>query len=117
LPTKRSRTHTSGIADCFDDDGEDDYADLWATRPSYRLLRPADFLPLVGDLEPYAPPGKAWRYSNAGYVLLGLVIEELARRPYTAVMLAAHASSGEFTWGYGFLRYDEPRDRLHRPYP
>jgi CubicO group peptidase (beta-lactamase class C family) len=81
-------THTSGIADYFEEevDEEPDYADLWTRLPSYSIRRPLDFLPLFGDLEPYRGPGERWQYSNAGYILLGLVIEELAQRPYAEVV-------------------------------
>jgi CubicO group peptidase (beta-lactamase class C family) len=101
-------THTSGIADYFDEDGEEDYADLWATRASYRMLRPADFLPLFGDREPYQPPGKAWRYSNAGYVVLGLLIEELAQLPYTEAVQERVFDRAEMA-ASGFFGFDEVR--------
>jgi CubicO group peptidase (beta-lactamase class C family) len=97
-------THTSGIADYAEEDGDEavDYAELWVDRTCYRMRRPADFLPMFGDLPPYRPPGGPWRYSNAGYVLLGLVLEELAGKPYTEVVAervfepAGMASSGFF---------------------
>jgi CubicO group peptidase (beta-lactamase class C family) len=106
-------THTSGIADYSEEDEDspaylEDYGDLWNNRPNYRMLRPSDFLPLFGGLAPYRPPGERWQYSNAGYVLLGLVIEEVAGRPYTEVVQervfdrAGMASSG-------FFRLDEAR--------
>ena len=46
------------------------------------MLRPIDFLPLFGDLPPYRPPGERWQYSNAGYVLLGIVLEHVTGRAY-----------------------------------
>jgi CubicO group peptidase (beta-lactamase class C family) len=116
-------THTSGIADYAEEEGEEavDYADLWVDRICYRMRRPADFLPLFGDLPPYRPPGGPWRYSNAGYVLLGLVIEELAGRPYIDVVAervftpAGMADSGFFPLdevrpdlAVGYLRPTEP---------
>lgn len=106
-------THTSGIADYAEEDGEEavDYADLWVDRAVQRFRRPADFLPLFGDLPPYRAPGGPWRYSNAGYVLLGLVIEELAGAPYADVVTervfgpAGMADSG-------FFPLDEVRPHL-----
>jgi CubicO group peptidase (beta-lactamase class C family) len=79
-------SHTSGIADYYEEDeeeGNDSYAELWAERPAYGMRSPADFLPMFGDRPPYGPPGKCWRYSNAGYVLLGLIIEQLAGEAFT----------------------------------
>jgi CubicO group peptidase (beta-lactamase class C family) len=78
--------HTSGIADYCEEDEDSpaylaDYAELWGDLPSYSMTRPADFLPLFGELPPYRPPGECFQYSNAGYIVLGLVIEELTGRP------------------------------------
>ncbi len=109
-------THTSGIADYYEEEEQDgieppDYGDLWTHRPCYRMLRPADFLPLFGDLPPYREPGQRFQYSNAGYILLGLLIEELAQQPYTEVVTrrvfepAGMAASG-------FFALDEARPDL-----
>jgi CubicO group peptidase (beta-lactamase class C family) len=104
-------SHTSGIADYYEEEDEpddDDFADLWTTRPSYRMLRPADFLPLFGDLPPYRAAGQRFQYSNGGYILLGLVIEELTGTPYAEIVTqrvlqpaGMHAS--------GFFALDEVR--------
>ena len=103
--------HTSGIADYCEEDEDSplflaDYGSLWTDLPSYSIERPADFLPLFGDLPPYRPPGEVCQYSNAGYIVLGLVIEEVTGRPYTEVIeervferAGMHAS--------GFFRLDE----------
>jgi CubicO group peptidase (beta-lactamase class C family) len=105
-------THTSGIADyCEEEEGSpeycEDYGALWDERPTYRMLRPADFLPLFGDLPPYRPPGQKWQYSNAGYVVLGLVVEEVAGRPYTDVV-AERVFDRAGMSASGFFRLDEP---------
>ncbi len=103
--------HTSGIADYFEEEPPDgseegDYAALWTGRPTYSMERPADFLPLFGDLAPYWPPGERYWYSNAAYILLGLVLEEVAGAPYAEVVQdrvfdrAGMAASG-------FLRLDD----------
>jgi CubicO group peptidase (beta-lactamase class C family) len=77
-------SHTSGIADYFEEgEGESvDYATLWRDRPNYRITRPVDFLPMFANLPPHDPPGQRFRYSNASYILLGLVIEEVTGVPY-----------------------------------
>lgn len=105
-------SHTSGIADYFEEEDEDlDYGALWTDRPTYRMRRPADFLRLFGDLPPYRPPGERLQYSNAGYIVLGLVIEELAQAPYADVVTqrvferAGMADSG-------FFELDEARANL-----
>ena len=105
--------HTSGIADYAEEDDTcstylDDYASLWQDRPSYRMLQPLDFLPLFADLPPYRPPGQSWQYCNAGYILLGIVLEQVTGRTYVDLVqdrvfdrAGMHAS--------GFFRLDETR--------
>lgn len=106
-------THTSGIAD-YAEENEDspyyltDYGDLWLDRPSYRMERPADFLPLFSDLEPYRAPGQRWQYSNAGFIVLGLVIEEVTGRPYTEFVQERVFDRAGMT-ASGFFRLDEAR--------
>jgi CubicO group peptidase (beta-lactamase class C family) len=100
-------THTSGIADYFEEADEGaDFAALWAQRPSYTMRRPVDFLPLFGELAPYRPPGRTWQYSNAGYILLGLVLEELAGLPYADVVQRRVFDRAGMT-GSGFFGLDE----------
>ena len=105
--------HTSGIADYAEEEGDEavEYADLWVDRICYRMRRPADFLPMFGDLPPYRPPGGPWRYSNAGYVLLGLVIEELAGKPYIDV-IAERVFEPAGMAASGFFPLDEVRPDL-----
>jgi len=83
--------HTSGIADyCEEDDSLpnycEDYASLWQSLPPSRVERPIDFLPLYGDLPAYSAPGVTYRYSNAGYVLLGELLEQLTGQTCTEVI-------------------------------
>jgi CubicO group peptidase (beta-lactamase class C family) len=103
--------HTSGIADYYEEDEESpaytgDYGALWTSRPSYALTRPAHFLPLFRDLAPHRPPGERFQYSNAGYVLLGLVVEELTGRPYTEAVQERVFDRAGMT-SSGFFRLDE----------
>ena len=105
--------HTSGIGDYAEEDEElpgyvEDYASLWVHRPVQTMQRPDDFLPLYADAAPVAPPGEAYHYSNAGYVLLGAVLEEVTDRPFIDVV-------GERVFGpagmasSGYFRSDEAR--------
>jgi CubicO group peptidase (beta-lactamase class C family) len=103
--------HASGIADYCEEEEDspyylEDYGSLWVDRPSYSIERPIDFLPLFGDLPPYRAPGEQFQYSNAGYIVLGLVIEEVTGRPYTEVVqerVFARAAMADS----GFFRFDE----------
>jgi CubicO group peptidase (beta-lactamase class C family) len=94
-------THSAGIPDYFDEAVMDDYEALWRERPMYRFRTPSDFLPLFADLPMKAAPGTTWAYNNAGYVLLGLVVERATGMPFTAyverhVLRACGMSSSGF---------------------
>lgn len=105
-------THTSGIADYAEEDEGlpgyvEDYAALWQDLPCYRMRSDADLLPLFADREPYGPPGEEYRYSNAGYVLLGLVVEQASGLAFTdAATTRVLRPAGAVDSGY--LAADEP---------
>ena len=80
-------THSSGIGDYAEEDEDlpgyvDDYGSLWRDLPTYRMERPDDFLPLYADATPVTEPGAEFHYNNAGYVLLGAVLEQVTGRDY-----------------------------------
>ncbi len=75
-------THTSGIPDYFDESVSDDYAAVWRDRPMYAFRQPADYLPLFAHLPMQFKPGEGWAYSNAGFIMLGLVVEHLSGMPF-----------------------------------
>ncbi|HVN56181.1 MAG TPA: serine hydrolase domain-containing protein [Anaerolineaceae bacterium] len=76
-------SHTSGIPDYFDEEVEDDYEALWKERPNYTFRTPSDFLPLFQSRPMKFTPGLRWAYSNAGYILLGLIVEKVSSLPFT----------------------------------
>ncbi|MCA0171420.1 serine hydrolase domain-containing protein [Bacillus sp. RAR_GA_16] len=69
-------THTSGMPDYFDEDVMEDFEDLWKQTPMYLLKSLQDFLPLFQHNDMVAQPGETFRYNNAGYIVLGLIIEQ-----------------------------------------
>ena len=75
-------THTSGMPDYFDEEEMDDYSLLWEENPMYKYRQPKDFLPLFQNKPMMYEPGLKWHYNNAGYILLGLIIEKIAGMPY-----------------------------------
>ncbi len=101
--------HSSGIADYYEEaqDPEPEYADLWRARPCYTMECPADFLPLFGDVPPYRPPGEVFQYSNAGYIVLGLVIEEVTGSSYIEAVTSEIFQPAGMA-ASGFFRLDEP---------
>jgi len=86
----------------------DDYASLWARVPTYSVLSPADVLPLFADLPPYRSPGLSFHYSNAGYVLLALLIEEVTGVAYVDVVAERVLGPAGMTES-GFFALDEVR--------
>ncbi len=68
-------THTSGMPDYFDEEEMDDYEALWKDFPMYNVRKPEDYLQLI---RPGRSPAGAFKYNNAGYIILGLIIEKLS---------------------------------------
>ncbi len=79
---ERLLTHTSGVGDHYDEEVVTDFTSFHVSIPWYRLERPRDYLPLLAELPQKFRPGERFSYSNSGFILLGLVIEELAGVPY-----------------------------------
>ncbi len=65
--------HTSGLGDFF-------VPEFFTQRETF--INPADYLDLIARQPKVGDPGKDWNYSNAGYVLLGRIIENVSRENY-----------------------------------
>ncbi|PPA69924.1 serine hydrolase domain-containing protein [Jeotgalibacillus proteolyticus] len=76
-------THTSGIPDYFDEDVMEDFEELWKDRPMYRMNSLTDFLPLFQNEKMKFSPGEKFHYNNAGFILLGLIVEKVSGRRFT----------------------------------
>ncbi len=71
-------THSSGIPN-------------YTSFPGYRELmrnpiRPAEIVKLFADSALQFSPGERFNYSNSGYALLGVIIEEITEKPYEQVL-------------------------------
>lgn len=66
-------THTSGLGDFFTPEFD---------RKKDSLHELKDYLPLFVNKPLDFEPGKDWRYSNAGFLVLGLIIEKLSGQSY-----------------------------------
>lgn len=104
-------THTSGIGDYAEEDEDvpghvEDYGSLWHDLPTYRMERPDDYLPLYADTAPVAEPGGAFHYSNAGYVLLGALLEHLTGLEFVEAV-AEHVLGPAGMVDSGYFRLDD----------
>jgi CubicO group peptidase (beta-lactamase class C family) len=65
--------HTAGLGDFF-------VPEFFQNREKF--VDPADYLDLIARQPKTGEPGKDWNYSNAGYVLLGRIIEKASGESY-----------------------------------
>ncbi|MGM0845206.1 MAG: serine hydrolase domain-containing protein [Bacillota bacterium] len=113
-------THSSGIPDYFDEEVMKDFSQLWEKTPMYLLKGPSDLLPLFQNQPMKGVPGERFHYNNAGYILLGLVVEQLSGMTFTQYVSenifkpAGMQSSGYFSMdnlpkntAYGYIEEDE----------
>lgn len=75
-------THTSGIPDYFDEELITDFDNFFVSVPWYKLRGPRDYLAVFPDEPMKFAPGQRFAYSNGGYILLGLLIEQLTGMRY-----------------------------------
>src|SRR5690606_23660670 len=61
--------HTSGLGDFL-------VPEYFEHRETF--VHPADYLDLIAKQPRLSEPGKQWNYSNAGYMLLGRIIEKVS---------------------------------------
>jgi|SRR5699024_8845237 len=76
-------THTAGIPDYFDEEVMDDFEELWVKNPMYLIRNLADFLPLFQNQPMKLKVGERFHYNNAGYILLGLIVEQASQLKFT----------------------------------
>lgn len=75
ITVRHALQHTSGLVD-YDDKLIQDYADV-----QHVHFEPYELLDVVLSEDRLAPPGAKFSYSNANYVLAGLVVQKVTGRP------------------------------------
>ena len=94
--------HTAGLGDVL-------VPDYFAHREQF--TGPADFLDLIARQARVGEPGKEWNYSNAGYVLLGRIVEKVSRETYVDYV-RRHVFTPAGMGASGFDTLDEVTPRL-----
>ncbi|UCF05979.1 MAG: beta-lactamase family protein [bacterium] len=95
--------HTSGLGDIFND---------VFFRSSKALYRdPRDFFPLFANEPLRFEPGERFEYSNAGYMVLGAIIEEVSGEPYDRYVVR-HIFEQAGMKDSGFFAKDEPAPNI-----
>jgi CubicO group peptidase (beta-lactamase class C family) len=99
VTVKQLLEHTSGLGDIFTDE---------FFRSSKALYRgPSDFFPLFADEELLFEPGTSRQYSNAGYMVLGAIIEAVSSMPYGEYVSRKIFEPAGMR-SSGFFAHDEP---------
>ena len=75
-------THTSGVYDYYDEELVEDVDNFQLDIPCFELKGLKDYIPLFRDGRMKFNPGERFSYSNGGFILLGIVIEEISGTPY-----------------------------------
>ena len=70
-------THTSGLGDFFK-------PEFFQNREKYR--NPKDYFPVFANDPLRFEPGKSWSYSNAGFIVLGAIVENASGQNYFEYM-------------------------------
>lgn len=89
ITVRQLLNHSSGIPDYFDESVMLEYADLFKDYPNYKIRTSKDLLPLFIDKPMMFPKGEKFQYNNAGYVLLGLIIESITGLPFDVYLDSA----------------------------
>jgi CubicO group peptidase (beta-lactamase class C family) len=105
-------SQTSGIPNYHDDEDPTwaSFLSCWDRVPSYHVRRPADMLPLFAELPAVFLPGERYQYSDANFILVGLILEAATGRAFSDVIVdAVFAPAGMADTAFEALDADPPR--------
>ena len=74
--------HRSGIGDYLDEELDLDFSDYVLPVPAQHLATTEAYLDVLDGQPQKFPPGERFAYSNSGYVLLALIAERVAGKPF-----------------------------------
>lgn len=96
--------HRSGIGEYLDDDA--DPGEYLMSVPVHRLVSPEEYLPMMDGHPQLFPPGERFFYCNGGFILLAILAQRAAGRPFhdlVAERVLGPARMGES----GYFRSDD----------
>ncbi len=99
-------THTSGIGDYIDEDGDGEIDDYIFSLPVHTLAETEAFLPALDGFPQKFPPGERFSYCNSGYMVLALVAERVSGRGFHELVQSEVCERAGLT-GSAFLRSDD----------
>lgn len=99
-------SHRSGIGDYLDESLFADIKDFELPVPAQRLWSTEQYLPILDGHPPVSSPGTEFEYNNGGYVVLALVAERTALRPFD-VLVRERVCDPAGVRSTAFLRSDE----------
>ena len=99
-------THTSGIGDYLDEEGDGEIDDYIFSLPLHALAETEAFLPALAGFPQKFPPGERFSYCNGGYVVLALVAERVSGRTFHELVQTEVCDRAGLT-GTAFLRSDD----------
>ncbi|HTD29306.1 MAG TPA: serine hydrolase domain-containing protein [Xanthomonadaceae bacterium] len=76
-----------------------------------RFIDPVDYLDLIARQPKLGEPGKDWNYSNAGFMLLGRIVENVSHEDYDGY-IQRHVFAPAGMHASGFDRIDEITPKL-----
>ncbi|HEY2344872.1 MAG TPA: serine hydrolase domain-containing protein [Xanthomonadaceae bacterium] len=94
--------NTSGLGDII-------VPEYFANRE--RFIAPVDYLDLIARQPKLGEPGKDWNYSNAGFMLLGRIVENVSHEDYDGY-IQRHVFAPAGMQASGFDRLDEITPKL-----
>jgi CubicO group peptidase (beta-lactamase class C family) len=99
-------THSSGIGDYLDEEGDGEIDDYIFSLPLHVLVETEAFLPALDGFPQKFPLGERFSYCNAGYVVLALVAERVSGRNFHELVQTEVCDRAGLT-GTAFLRSDD----------
>ena len=98
--------HRSGIGDYYDEDAGGEITDYVLPIPVHRLETTAGYLPALEGYPTVFPAGERFAYCNGGFVVLALIAERAAGRPFHDLVRDRVCEPAGMN-DTGFLRSDE----------